>query len=264
MRVALGVAYNGAHYHGWQVQLQVSTVQAQLERAIEAFVLAPHQVTCAGRTDTGVHAHQQVVHLDTEVLRDEFSWVRGVNAFLPADIRVQWARHMTGDLSNFHARKLAVRRRYRYVLTQAAVASATMHPLQGWVFLPLDDELMRLAAKAWLGEQDFSAFRAAECQALSPNKTLHRLDIERVGDYRVFCFEANAFLHHMVRNMMGTLIAIGTGKRPLSWAQELLAAKDRRKGDPTFMPNGLYLDGVKYPEVYGLDGLTWATRPYLV
>jgi tRNA pseudouridine38-40 synthase len=264
VRVALGISYNGAQYHGWQIQPDVVTVQGRLEHAVKQFILEPLTVVCAGRTDTGVHAHNQVVHIDTDILRDEFSWVRGVNAFLPADIRVIWARHMSGDQAAFHARNTAVRRRYRYVLYQSQVASAISHTQQGWVFLPLDDALMQQAAHAWLGEQDFSAFRSAQCQALSPIKTMHRLDIQTMGSYTVLCFEASAFLHHMVRNMMGTLIAIGTAKRPVSWAAELLATKDRRKGDPTFMPNGLYLDGVKYPDEYGLDELSWSQRPYLV
>ncbi len=264
MRVALGISYHGAHYHGWQIQPAVPTVQSHIERAIHSFALVPLASFCAGRTDTGVHAHAQVIHIDTEVMRDEFSWVRGVNAFLPADIRVQWARHMTADLANFHARNSAMRRRYRYVLYQSAIAPAIAADLAGWVFQPLDDQAMRAAAAAWIGELDFSAFRSSECQALSPVKTMYRIDIESHGPWRIFTFEASAFLHHMVRNMMGTLLAIGMGKRSVPWAAELLSLGDRKLGDPTFMANGLYLDGVKYPEVYQLDALTWSERPYLV
>lgn len=264
MRVALGISYQGTPYCGWQIQPAVATVQARLERAIEQFALAEIGTICAGRTDTGVHAQTQVVHFDTEVLRDEFSWVRGVNAFLPADIRVTWARHMQGGNAGFHARNSAQRRRYRYLLYQAPVASAIASKRCGWTFLSLDDDKMLAASRHWLGTHDFSAFRSSECQALDPVKLMHRISMEAHGPWRVFSFEASAFLHHMVRNMMGTLVAIGAGKRPVTWAKELLDAADRRLGDPTFMPDGLYLDAVKYPEQYGLDELTWADNLYLL
>jgi tRNA pseudouridine38-40 synthase len=271
MRVVLGVSYQGAAYCGWQIQPVVPTVQARLQAALKSFALVDISTICAGRTDTGVHARAQVVHFDTQVMRDEASWVRGVNAFLPADIRVQWSRclpepgdEQTSFHARFHARNSAVRRRYRYVLYESPVASAIGHTLAGWVFTPLDEQAMRRAAAQWIGEHDFSAFRSSECQALSPLKIMHEISIEKHGPWWVFGFEGSAFLHHMVRNMMGTLVAIGCGKRDANWAAELLASRDRKLGEPTFMAAGLYLDGVKYPEQFQLDELTWRSNTYLV
>lgn len=260
----MGVSYQGAAYCGWQIQPVAPTVQARLQAALKSFTLTDISTICAGRTDTGVHARAQVLHFDTEVKRDEFSWVRGVNAFLPADIRVQWARCLSDSQAGFHARNSAMRRRYRYVLYESPVAPAIAHTLCGWIFMPLDGEAMRQAAMQWVGEHDFSAFRSSECQALSPLKTMHEITIEKQGPWWLFSFEASAFLHHMVRNMMGTLVAIGSDKRAANWAAELLASKDRKLGDPTFMASGLYLDGVKYPELYELDELTWRSTPYLL
>lgn len=263
-RVALGLGYSGRAYHGWQVQPGLASVQQRVEQALAEFATQPVGTVCAGRTDTGVHAQQQVVHLDSPVERAEFSWVRGVNRFLPPDIRVQWARAVP---DGFHARNSAVRRRYRYVLFEGPVAPATAHGQVGWVFTPLATPLqidvMREAAALLRGQHDFSAFRAAECQALSPVKHLHRLDIVQRGPWWLFTFEADAFLHHMVRNLMGSLLAVGLGRRSVPALAALLASRDRTRGDPTFMPDGLYLDGVAYPAHYGLDALSWQPRDTL-
>jgi tRNA pseudouridine38-40 synthase len=265
-RIALGLSYCGSAYHGWQLQAQLPTVQSLLERAVARFLDLPQVSTvCAGRTDAGVHALNQVVHLDTDAAREMFSWVRGTNSFLPADIRVNWAQAVQED---FHARNSATRRRYRYLLYEGPVAPAIAAGRAGWVFTPRETPLkpgpMREAAAQLIGEHDFSSFRAAQCQALSPVKWLYRLDIERQGPWWTFTFEASAFLHHMVRNIMGTLLAIGTGKRPPDWAARLLALRDRTQGDPTFMPDGLYLDGVAYPERFGLNERSWQQQPLLL
>lgn len=257
-RIALGVSYRGSAYHGWQRQAGVPSVQQCVEEAIARFAVQPLATVCAGRTDAGVHALRQVLHLDAPIEREQFSWVRGVNNFLPLDVRITWAQPVP---AHFHARNSAQRRRYRYLLHEGPVAPALAHGLMGWVFTPRDAPLqiapMQAAAAHWLGEHDFSAFRAAECQALSPVKRLHHIGIERRGSAWRFSFEADAFLQHMVRNMMGTLLAVGSGKRPPAWAAELLGLRDRRRGDPTFMPDGLVLDGVAYPEAFGLAALSW-------
>jgi tRNA pseudouridine38-40 synthase len=267
MRIALGLSYRGSGYHGWQTQQSspVLTVQDAVERAITRFVADPAgesmTTVCAGRTDAGVHARMQVVHFESPVKRDDFSWVRGVNTFLPPDVRVLWAREVP---PSFHARNSALRRRYQYRLLESPVAPAIEHGLAGWTFLPLDGAAMQQAARQWLGEHDFSSFRSSECQAPSPVKTLYAIEIDHRAPWWVFRFEGSAFLHHMVRNMMGTLLAIGSGRRPVSWASELLQLRDRTHGDPTFMPGGLYLDGIQYPEEFGLNALAWPDMPTLL
>ncbi|WP_298016555.1 tRNA pseudouridine(38-40) synthase TruA [uncultured Castellaniella sp.] len=245
-RIALGLSYDGSGWHGWQTQPGGRTVQDALEAALSSFLAAPSVATiCAGRTDAGVHALQQVVHLDTDAVRRDESWVRGLNAHLPASVSVQWAQPVAAD---FHARFDARVRTYFYVLRSAPVRSPILHGRVGWVHDRLDDRAMREAAGMLLGEHDFSAFRSAECQAASPVRTLQALDIARQGDFLIFEFRANAFLHHMVRNLMGTLLMIGRGRRPPAWARDLLAARDRRLAAPTFMPDGLYLAHVAYPQ----------------
>jgi tRNA pseudouridine38-40 synthase len=246
-RVALGVAYRGQNYHGWQSQPDGNTVQDKLERALAAFVgLTGADIIstmCAGRTDAGVHALNQVVHFDAPVARDEFSWVRGTNRFLPDDIAVQWAQAVPPD---FHARSGARGRRYAFLLRQSPVRPALEAGLCGWVFRPLDIDAMREAAQALIGEHDFSSFRSSMCQALTPVKELRGIDIARLGDYWRFDFEANAFLHHMVRNIMGALVAIGSGTQPASWMAEILAHRQRTLAPPTFPAAGLYFLGPRY------------------
>lgn len=244
-RIALCVSYDGSGWHGWQTQPGGQTLQDTLEKALSAFLATPAVATiCAGRTDTGVHALQQVVHLDTDAVRRDESWVRGLNAHLPASMSVQWAQAVAAD---FHARFDARARTYFYVLRSAPVRSPMLHSRVGWVHDRLDDQSMRDAARRLLGEHDFSAFRSSECQASSPVRTLTALNIIRQGDFLIFEFRANAFLHHMVRNLMGTLVTVGRGRRSPGWAEEVLASRDRRQAAPTFMPDGLYLAHVSYP-----------------
>ncbi|MGB6241157.1 MAG: tRNA pseudouridine(38-40) synthase TruA [Castellaniella sp.] len=245
-RIVLGLSYDGSGWHGWQTQPGGRTLQDTLEAALASFLATPSVATiCAGRTDTGVHALQQIVHLDTDAVRRDESWVRGLNAHLPPSISVQWARCAAMD---FHARFDARARTYFYVLRSAPVRSPMLHGRIGWVHDPLDDQAMRAAAECLLGEHDFSAFRSSECQAASPVRTMQALNIVRQGDFLIFEFRANAFLHHMVRNLMGTLVMIGRGRRPSDWAGDLLAGRDRSQAAPTFMPDGLYLAHVDYPQ----------------
>jgi tRNA pseudouridine38-40 synthase len=239
----LGLEYEGAAFSGWQTQPQGNTVQDALERALADIAGVPIRVACAGRTDAGVHAAAQVVHFDAPTARPENAWVRGVNAHLPDSIAVRWSREVPAD---FHARYSALARSYRYVLHNHAVRPALLHGRVGWFHLPLDIEAMQAGAALLAGEQDFSAFRAAECQARSPVKTLHQADVRREGDCIVFDFRASAFLHHMVRNMVGALVYVGKGAHPPEWIAELIAGRDRRLAAPTFSPSGLYLSGVEY------------------
>lgn len=249
MRLALGLSYRGQAYHGWQSQPDGRTVQDALEAALSAFVTQPVGTVCAGRTDAGVHALNQVVHLDTEVRREAYSWVRGTNRYLPADIAVQWCRPVD---DGFHARNSARGRRYRFVLLESPVRPALEQGLVGWVFRPLDGDAMRAAASLLIGEHDFSSFRAANCQSPSPIKTLRRLAVTRRGAYWCFEFEANAFLYHMVRNLMGCLVAVGQGRQAPGWMAEVLAARSRDAAAPTFPPDGLYFVGPYYDATHGV------------
>ena len=253
MRIALGISYRGTAYQGWQSQPGGQTVQDRLESALSRFADRPIQVVCAGRTDAGVHGLNQVVHLDTDVAREPFSWVRGTNTFLPPDIAVQWCQAVP---EAFHARNSARARRYAYLLLESPVRPAVESGATGWVFRPLDACAMRAAAALLIGEHDFSAFRSSECQARTPVKTLHEITIGRHGAYWRFEFEANAFLHHMVRNLMGCLLAVGTGVRPPAWVGQVLADRDRRLAAPTFAPDGLYFLGPRYDEQLGLPRRT--------
>lgn len=246
-RVALGIAYRGERYHGWQSQPDGHTVQDTLEKALAEFIGLPRgeivATTCAGRTDSGVHALNQVVHFDAPVARDMVSWVRGTNRYLPEDIAVQWAQDVEPD---FHARFGARGRRYAFLVRESAVRPALEAGLCGWVFRALDIDKMRQAAAALIGEHDFSSFRSSACQALSPVKEMRRIDIARIGDYWRFDFEANAFLHHMVRNLMGALIAVGNGSLPPETMAQLLAERDRALAPSTFPAAGLYFLGPQY------------------
>ena len=246
-RVALGIAYRGTNYHGWQSQPDGNTVQDRLERALGEFVGLPRgevvATVCAGRTDAGVHALNQVVHFDAPVSREIFSWVRGVNRYLPEDIAVQWAQDVE---PGFHARNGARGRQYAFLVRESAARPAIEAGLCGWVFRPLDVERMRAAARTLIGEHDFSSFRASACQALSPVKEMRRIEINRIGDYWRFDFEASAFLHHMVRNLMGALVTIGSGNQPPEFMTELLAHRNRELAPPTFPAAGLYFLGPLY------------------
>ena len=252
-RIALGVAYRGGAYHGWQSQPDGLTVQDRLEHALSAFADAPVATLCAGRTDAGVHALNQVVHFDAPVERDAFSWVRGGNRYLPSDIAVQWCQPVA---ESFHARNGARGRRYAYLLLESAVRPALESGLVGWVFKPLDIEAMRAAASLLVGEHDFTSFRSSACQALTPVKRLNAITIARHGAYWRFDFDGVAFLHHMVRNIMGCLVAVGQGARAPGWLGEVLAACDRDAAAPTFAPDGLYFVGPYYDAEHGIPSHT--------
>ncbi|MES2889058.1 MAG: tRNA pseudouridine(38-40) synthase TruA [Pseudomonadota bacterium] len=249
MRLALGVSYGGSAYQGWQRQLAGPTVQGCLEQALSAFAAGPIGTVCAGRTDAGVHGLNQVIHLDTDLVRPPMSWVRGTNRYLPSDIAVQWCHPVSDE---FHARFSAQGRRYVYLLLQSPVRPALESGRAGWVFRPLDLAAMQAGAVHLIGEHDFSAFRSAQCQARSPIKQLHRIEIRRHAAYWRFDFEGSAFLHHMVRNIMGCLMAVGQGARPSDWVAQVLRSADRRQAAPTFSPAGLYFAGPYYDPAWGL------------
>lgn len=252
--MAMGVSYNGASYEGWQSQPSGRTIQDQLELALSKFTaLNKVSTLCAGRTDAGVHGLMQVVHFDCGVARSDTAWVRGTNRFLPPDIAIQWAQRVP---SSFHARASAQSRRYAYVLLESPVRPSVEAKRVGWVFRPLQLDAMRQASAMLLGEHDFSSFRASRCQALSPIKRMLRIDIEQRGAYWRVEFEATAFLHHMIRNIMGCLVAIGTGSQPASWMNEVLQAKSRDAAAPTFSPDGLYFLGPRYDEALNLPSGT--------
>jgi tRNA pseudouridine38-40 synthase len=255
LRLALGITYRGTAYHGWQSQPDGCTVQDHLQKALSRFAVVPIQTVCAGRTDTGVHGLNQVVHFDTDLIRDPFSWVRGPNRYLPGDIAVQWCVPVADD---FHARNLARGRRYAYVVLESPVKPSIDRGSIGWIFRPLDAEAMRRAAAHLIGEHDFSAFRSSDCQALSPVKLMREITITRHGAYWRFDFEAVAFLHHMIRNLMGCLLAVGTGTRPSDWMAEVLASRKRERAAPTFAPDGLYFLGPRYDAHHGLPTRTAA------
>jgi tRNA pseudouridine38-40 synthase len=249
VRLALGISYRGQGYQGWQSQVGGRTVQDRLEAALASFTAGPLRTLCAGRTDAGVHALNQVVHIDTEIERASMSWVRGTNRFLPPDIAVQWCQPVRAD---FHARNSALGRRYAYVLRESVVRPAIEAGSVGWSFRSLDGAAMEEAAKLLLGTHDFSAFRSAECQARSPVKTLRAIGIGRRGAYWHFDFEADAFLHHMVRNLMGCLLAVGSGAKDVAWLASVLASRERRLSAPTFMADGLYFVGPYYDPAHGI------------
>jgi tRNA pseudouridine38-40 synthase len=247
-RIALGVQYHGRGWHGWQSQPDGCTVQDALERALSQFAAGPVRVHCAGRTDAGVHALGQVVHFDTDAVRKPRGWVHGTNALLPESISATWCRFLAEPGEDFHARFSAIARTYHYVLFVDPVRSPHLAGRAGWYYHPLDLDAMDAAARGLIGTHDFSAFRGSECQAKSPVKTLHGLDVLRSGAFVVFTLRADAFLQHMVRNLVGSLIAVGQRKFPPSWVREVLDGRDRARAAPTFMPDGLYLAKVEYPE----------------
>jgi tRNA pseudouridine38-40 synthase len=260
------VEYDGAGFCGWQTQPSGCAVQDYLEHALSRIAGEPVSITCAGRTDAGVHALAQVVHLDTRAERPPSAWVRGVNAALPAQVAVLWACEVP---EAFHARYSALSRSYRYILLNDTVRPAAAHGRVGWFHLPLDVAQMRSAARLLVGEHDFSAFRSSECQARSPVRTLHAIDIEACGIYVVFDLRANAFLHHMVRNLVGSLVYVGTGKRDAGWVGDVLASRERARAAPTFDAAGLYLTCVEYGPAWSIPAaprfpatpLLWGRQP---
>lgn len=251
MRIALGVEYAGTAYCGWQSQPNAQAVQDKLEAALAKIACVPIRTHCAGRTDARVHALHQVVHFDAPVERALSAWIRGVNAHLPDDIAVLWAVEVGEE---FHARFAARARSYRYLLLNRPVRPGWQANRVGWYHAPLDVKAMQEASSFLLGEHDFSAFRAAECQAKSPIKTLHRAQIESAGELLSFEFEANAFLHHMVRNLVGALVYVGKGKHGPEWVAELLHQGERALAAPTFSPDGLYFAGADYDPKWQLPG----------
>jgi len=252
MRFALGLEYDGSRFLGWQTQPGGGTVQDSLQEALSVIASAPVSVTAAGRTDRGVHAREQVVHFDLEASRPTSAWVRGVNALLPASIAVLWATPVDAA---FHARYSARARTYRYVLINRSVRPALAAGRVGWFHAPLDVDAMRTAAQFLIGEHDFSAFRSSECQAKTPVRTVAALEIERRGARIDFVVRANAFLHHMVRNLVGALVYVGKGTYPPGWMHDLLAARDRSRAAPTFGADGLYLEAIAYEARWGLPQL---------
>jgi tRNA pseudouridine38-40 synthase len=249
MRLALGIEYEGAAFQGWQTQPGGNTLQDALEAALAQVAAHPVATVCAGRTDAGVHATGQVVHFDTRAERSLNAWVRGVNTHLPAAMAVRWARAVPED---FHARFSARSRSYQYWLLADPVRPALLAQRVGWVFRPLDLAAMQAGAQLLEGTHDFSAFRAAQCQAASPVRTLHACRVERRGRLLRFEVRANAFLHHMVRNLVGSLVYVGLGRRPPEWIAEVLAARERSLAAPTFAAAGLYLGAVEYDAALAL------------
>jgi len=249
MRIAIGVEYDGSRFCGWQAQTATRTVQEAVEQALSKVADHPVRVVCAGRTDTGVHATGQVVHFDSDAPRTMRSWVLGANSNLPPDVSLLWAVETAPD---FHARFSATARSYRYVILNRFTRPALLRDRVCWYHGPLDVAPMQAAARHLIGEHDFTSFRAVACQAKHPVRTVERLEVRRDGDFIHIEVTANAFLHHMVRNIAGVLLAIGAGERPAEWAEELLRVRDRTVGGVTAPPGGLYLVAVRYPERFGL------------
>jgi tRNA pseudouridine38-40 synthase len=249
MRLVIALEYDGGLFCGWQSQPSGCGVQDVVEKAIAEIAGEPVAVTAAGRTDAGVHASFQVAHFDVSAVRPITAWVRGVNTHLPAGVAVTWAREVP---ERFHARFTVEERGYRYVLLNHATRPGLMDGKVGWHHRPLDERIMQKAALRLLGQHDFSAFRAAECQAKSPVKEMRVGSVSRRGDYLVFDFRADGFLHHMVRNIVGCLVHIGVGHAQPDWIDELLAHRDRTRAAPTFMPDGLYLSYIRYPLDFSL------------
>lgn len=249
MKIALGVEYNGKDYFGWQRQENLRTVQETLENALSFVANEKIEVFCAGRTDSSVHGTGQVVHFETNAIRPEKAWAFGTNANLPDDIAVKWTKQVDED---FHARFSATARRYRYLLYCNKLRSAILPAGITHCHLPLEAEKMHEAGQYLLGEHDFSSFRAAQCQSNTPWRNVHHLQVVRKGAYIIVDIQANAFVHHMVRNIVGSLIEVGTGNQPIEWMKWLLEQRDRKLAAPTAKPDGLYLVNVSYPEKFAL------------
>jgi tRNA pseudouridine38-40 synthase len=249
MRLVLGLEYDGASFHGWQRQQEVIGVQQRVEEALSRIANTPINVVCAGRTDAGVHATAQVAHFDTDCVRPERAWTLGVNTYLPDSISVKWVKSVD---DTFHARFSATARRYRYIIYNKTLRSAILAKGITHIHAVLDHQLMHDAAQSLVGKHDFSSFRAVDCQAKTATRTMSHIEVSRIADYIVIDVQANAFLHHMVRNITGSLVAIGSGERPVEWLKDILVAKDRTVAAATAKPNGLYLVNVDYPSVFCL------------
>ena len=256
-RLACRIEYDGSGFSGWQSQIGVTTVQDCLEQALEKVAAHKIRVIVAGRTDTGVHATSQIVHFESAAERTERNWLRGVNTYLPPGISLHWVRPVAQD---FHARFSAQRRRYRYIILRQKVQPGLLRNLVTWDHRDLDHSRMQLAARHLLGLHDFSSYRAVACQSKTPVKEIYRLDISASGPFVWLDIEANGFLHHMVRNIAGVLMAIGAGEKPVDWTREVLESRDRRAGGVTALPHGLYLTGVVYPDEFELPETTCVPR----
>jgi tRNA pseudouridine38-40 synthase len=257
-RYALVLSYSGEKYAGWQTQPEGNTVQDQLEKALTTIAVQPISTVCAGRTDAGVHALAQVCHVDLPISRPVTAWVRGVNGLLDSSIKVQ-SIHPVSD--KFHARYWALDRCYRYVIFRGSVSNPLLHLRVGWVFRPLDVEVMLNAAQSLIGEHDFSSFRSSQCQANSPIREIRNIEFHEDRNLLFIEFRANAFLHHMIRNIVGALVEVGTARRDIAWFKAMFEAKDRRLGAPTFAPDGLYFCGATYPEADTPSSLQIACEP---
>lgn len=253
MRIALKVEYDGSQYHGWQAQNTLRTVQLHLEEALSKVANHRVEVICAGRTDTGVHATHQIVHFDTHSSRSLRAWVHGTNTHLPKDMCVKNSYYVNND---FHARYSATARRYRYVIYNSPIRPSLLRGHVAWTYRHLDHGMMHHAAQDLLGEHDFTSFRSVECQSKSPIREIKMIKVYRNGHYVILDIMANAFLHHMVRNIAGVLISIGAGRHPVDYVKFLLKEKDRRLGAETASPYGLYLVGVSYPENFNISSET--------
>ncbi len=251
MKIALNISYSGANYHGWQRQQKVVSIQAKLEEALSRVAASPIQLYCAGRTDAGVHATRQVVHFETDSPREIDAWVLGTNSNLPDDIVVNWAAEVNEE---FHARFSATARRYWYIIHNDKSRPAILAKHITWHYHTLNVPLMQEAASHLLGKQDFSSFRAAQCQSKTATRTVHYVSVKRFGERVILDICANAFLHHMVRNIVGSLLRVGEGRQPSEWIEEILQAKNRQLAAPTAPADGLYLVGVDYPEEFKLPG----------
>lgn len=250
-RIALGVEYIGTAYSGWQSQHfdQLPTIQDKVEKAIAHVADHPVQVICAGRTDAGVHAKGQVVHFESTAIRNERNWILGINSHLPSDISVHWARQMPDD---FHARFSAIARQYQYHIYNHPFRSALYYRRATWVYLPLDVTQMQKAVHYFIGEHDFSSLRAQYCQAKSPIRKIEAINIEQHEDLIILTIKANAFLHHMVRNIVGVLLPIGRGEKESKWVSEVIQARDRKAAGITAPADGLYLERVFYPDAFNV------------
>ena len=262
IRQVLGIQYDGSQWHGWQTQPSGNTVQDRLQIALQRFTNDTVITTCAGRTDSGVHATEQVVHFDTQIERPAASWVRGLNSHLPPSIAVGWAAVApTGHEHEFHARFSAHARTYRYLIYNHPVRAPLWEGRAGWVFRPLNLSHMRAAASALIGVHDFTAFRSADCQAKSPVKTMYSVIVAQQDDLISVTLHANAFLQHMVRNIVGSLIYVGTGRKPVEWIASLLSERNRHLAAPTFSPAGLYLTRIDYDAKWRLPQASTAFPP---